>query len=320
MTKTKPPYEPIIVGLDVGNATTTVATDGKVRAFFPSFRATVGVSAYTGLPLVKTTGGHISRAKHHAVIGCDALDEPGADTLLRALPEDRAHERYTSDATIDTILVALGSAFPEPHTIGVRLGMGMPVSIAAAHGGHVAQRLKGAYDFTHQGRERRVIFDEVRIFGEGQEAHRLLTPAQLAGPIAIHDIGGRTYNLSVYRDGALRWSSSMDLGIDVLLNRVPGVSPSPSVRWTLMNELRANLKAHAQVRKDLGGLLLETVITWENKVMLESAVRHIVIGGGAAFLAPVLKGRYNKDVITLGDAGSERINALSYAKAMEVMK
>lgn len=318
MAASKAPLDPIIVGVDPGNATTTVASGGKIRAFFPSLRATVGVGPYNGMPVISTDGGHISRAGSHAVIGCPALDEMGADTLLRALPEDRAHERYTSAATLDTLLVAIGCAFPEPECIGVALGIGMPSSLASQHGESVAASLKGAYDFVHQGRKRRIIFDTVRVFAEGREAIRLLTPAQMIGPVAIHDIGGRTYNLNVYRNGGHVKGDALALGIDKLLDRVPSASPTPVIRWSLMNDLRTKPKSHPAIRKDLAALLFEAVLTWEGKYTLESAVRHVVIGGGAFALAPVLERRYpNSNVIVLGGDRSEQINALTYAKAIE---
>lgn len=316
MPKLTGPTAPHIVTVDVGNASTTAVVGGKIAAHFPSFIARFGVGAYTGDPVRRTDGGHISWKGQHAAIGCEALRHPGYDTLLAALPEGEAHQRYTAPASIMTLLTAIGSAIPEAEYISVILGTGVPKSVEP-HAATIARALTGAYDFTHHGRQRRIEIVECRVFVEASQVHRLLTPEQRRGDVAIHDLGGRTYGVHGIADGAYRGGRSYPLGMDLILDGINGISTDPAARLETLRALSANPKHDPALRRQIVGELREAIKVASVKSPLARVQTHVVIGGAAALMAEALKAEYPAArIAALPDAIAA--NALSYAAAMEV--
>lgn len=310
------PLDPITVGVDIGNATTSVATAAGMRAFFPSALTTFGIGAYGGLSKIATSQHHIVYGDTRAIIGADAFEMQGAYTLLRE--GGNAHERYTDEPSFLCFLAGISAAFPDTDTIGIRLATGAPLSLFEAYGADIARRYQGAHEYQYNGHARRIVVDRVTIYGEGREAWRLLTPAQRRGNVAIHDVGGRTWNVLFFKDGNLKRSHTFNVGVDRLLDAVPAVAREPGIRWDLQVEMRQNAKAHGTIRREIDRIIggrngvLEMI---ERKLALPQAGLHCVMGGGACYLPGPLKARYGKPAITLGGDAPETANALAYALA-----
>jgi len=314
MTVARSPYAPIIIGADIGNATTSVARPDGTAAFFPSVITTMGVRAYDGLRNVAgTTRHHISYQGRHAVIGADAFEMHGYDTILNEAAEP--HVRYLDEASLLCFLAGVSAAFPDAETVGVRLATGAPLSLYEAWGAEIAKRYQGTHDYCYNGSPRRVIVGEVRVYGEGREALRLLPAAQRAGNVAVHDLGGKTWNVLLFKDGALRAARTFDMGSERLLDEVPAVSKDAAARWALQADLRRNPKAHPAIRAELERVISAALDQIERKVALPKADRHALLGGGAAHLPAVLRRRYGAPVVTLNGDAPEGANALAYALA-----
>jgi hypothetical protein len=317
MATPRGPYDPIIVGADIGNATTTVVAHGQQPrvAFFPSFIATLGVGAYEGLSKIETTRHHISAGGANAVIGSDALDHMGADTLLMEADQDDAWRRYTNDRSLFCFLAGISAAFVQADAVGVTLATGAPLSIYQAHGEAIRRRYIGTHEYSYNGHARKVIVKDVKVYGEGREVLRLLPPEERRGRVAVHDLGGRTWNVLFFKDGALVGARTFDLGIERLLSACRSVSSDPGARWLLQQELRRGGKAHGAARAELEGLIADALHTIEQKVRIDKAERHALVGGGAVYLPPVLMRRYRVPATIVNGDAPEAVNALAYALA-----
>jgi hypothetical protein len=308
----------VIVGADFGNATTTVVAHGPQprAAFFPSFVARLGVAAYEGLSKIATTRHHISYGGKHAIVGEDALEGMGADTLLAELDQADAWKRYVNDQTFYCFLAGVSATFLDADAIGVRLATGAPLSIYEAHGEAIRRRYVGEHRYTYNGHTRTVIVEDVQIYGEGREVLRLLPPAERRGRVAVHDLGGRTWNVLLFKDGALLGARTFDFGIDRLFAKVKAMPGDVGARWQMQREMRRSPKAHAKARAELDALLAAALDDIEQKVRIDKAERHLLVGGGAVYLPPVLGRRYKEAPATVinGDA-PEAANALAYALA-----
>lgn len=314
MAVAKSPYEPVVLGADIGNATTVVARGGEVASFLPSVITRRGVRAYEGLSRVPgTTRHHITYKGRHAVIGADALEMRGHDTILNETAQP--HARYLEEESLLCFLAGVSAAFPDADTVGVRLATGAPLSIYEAWGTKIAERYQGRHEYVYNGHRRQVVVEQVRIFGEGREVMRLLSPEERRGNIAVHDLGGKTWNVLLFKDGGLRAARTFDSGTERLLDDVPAASKDPGARWALQSEMRRNPKAHAAIREELARVIAEELATIERKVALPKADRHVLIGGGALHLAGVLRRRYGVAVVTLNGDAPEGANALAYALA-----
>lgn len=304
----------ITLGADIGNATVSVATvDGSV-VFFPSFVATIGARPYSG------TGNpnrhHISMGGENALVGIDAIDGIGADTLMAdAYTAQDAYRRYLDTPSLYALLAGVAAATTDDH-LTVNLGTGAPLSIFEPYGETIATHFRRRFDFTYNGRARSATFTSVRVYGEGMEAIRLLPEELRAGNVAIHDLGGRTWNTLLFKDGALRAYRTHDLGVERLLSAIPSlVSSDQAVRWALQAEMRASSKAHPDIRVAMGEVVKRALKSIERKVNLPAADRHALLGGGAVYLPAPIKALYGKPAIILNDKAPEAANAIAYAKA-----
>lgn len=314
MATARAPYEPVIVGADIGNATTSIAKPDGVVSFFPSAFTWMGVRPYDGLSKIATSLHHITYNGRNYIVGNEALDMPGVDTLL-AESGAEAHKRYLEDVSLLCFLAGVSAAFPATDTVGVRLATGAPLSIFEAWGGEIAKRYKGSHEYTYNGHKRRVVVEEVQVYGEGREALRLLKADQRGGNVAVHDLGGKTWNVLLFKDGALKTFRTFDLGTERLLDNVRAVSKDPAARWALQSEMRQNPKAHAAIRAEIEREVDAALGVIERKVALPKADRHALIGGGATYLGTPLKARYNAPSTLLNGKAPEGANALAYALA-----
>lgn len=319
MATPRAPYEPIIIGSDIGNATTTVVARGASGArtsFFPSFVTDLEVGSYEGLSKIATTRHHISYEGSNALVGADALDSMGAVTLLSAFDQADAWKRYTHARSLWCFLAGISAAFPQADTLGVRLATGAPLSIYQAHGDAIRRRYLGEHRYSYNGHARRVVVEDVKVYGEGREALRLLPETERAGRVAVHDIGGRTWNVLLFKDGDLIGSQTFDVGVDRLLDRVKAMPVDPGARWTIQAEMRANAKAHPAIRAELERLIVQALGVIELKVRIDKAERHALLGGGALLLPALIKRRYSASAAVLNGDAPESANAHAYALAL----
>lgn len=317
MATARGPYDPIVVGADIGNATTSVVTQPVQRAaFFPSFVATVGVGPYEGLSKIATSRHHLTVDGVNAIVGAEAFDGLGADSLLAEYGQADAWKRYTDPRSLYCLLAGISAAFVEADAIGVKLATGAPLSIFQTHAEEIKARFLGTHEYSYNGHTRKVIVRDVRVYGEGREVLRLLPEADRRGRVAVHDLGGRTWNVLLFKDGALIGAKTYDMGIDKLLGAIKVVSTDPGARWELRQEMRQSGKAHAPVRGELKKLLASALDVIERKIPLAGAERHALVGGGAFDLMPVLESRYKGAAVQIlnGDA-PEGANAAAYALA-----
>lgn len=323
MATLRAPLAPVVVGADIGNATTTVVAHGSPArvSFFPSFIAEVGIGPYEGLSRIETDRHHLTVKGASALVGADALEGMGATTLLAELDQADAWKRYVNQRSLYCLLAGVSAAFPSADLVGVKLATGAPLSIYQAHGEAIRRHYLGEHRYTYNGHERRLVVEDVRIYGEGREALRLLPPEQRRGRIAVHDVGGRTWNVLLFKDGALVGYETFDLGVERLLARVEAMPRDPGARWAVQAEMRRNPKAHAVIRAELARLIEGekerpgALAVIEQKVRIDKAERHALIGGGAMYPALALTRRYGVPAVALNGEAPEAANALAYALA-----
>ena len=110
MATPRQPLEPVVIGADIGNATTTIARPDGAASFFPSVIADIGVRPYDGMSRITTDRHHITYKGAHAVIGADAFELHG-DTILNETSEPQA--RYVSEASLLCFLAGVSAAYPQ---------------------------------------------------------------------------------------------------------------------------------------------------------------------------------------------------------------
>lgn len=312
---TRAPLDPIVIGADIGNATTTVVAHGLSRAaFFPSFVASLNVG-YDGLSKIETDRHHISHGGHEALIGADACEGAGGDTLLMNYDQADAWKRYVHPRSLWCFLAGVSATFPAADAVGVRLATGAPLSIFEAYSAEIRKAYQGAHEYRYNGHARRVVVSDVQVYGEGRELLRLLPAEERRGRVAVHDLGGRTWNVLLFKDGALLGARTFDRGVERLLDSVKAMPSDPGARWSVQAEMRRNPKAHSAIRAELDRLIGVALEEIEAKVRIDKAERHALAGGGAVYLPAVLKRRYGVTSIILNGEQPEAANAAAYALA-----
>lgn len=302
-----------IVGADIGNATTSVVSGDQV-VFFPSFVAETR-RPYQGGPVH-----HVTYEGQGYIVGEDALSVPGHDSLMAdALQERDAYKRYLSARSFAAFLAGVSALFPRQDHIDVQLGTGAPLGFYEAFSAPLVARYQGDHAYAYQGRARTLTVHACNIYGEGRAVIALLTPEQADGPVSLHDIGGRTYNVQNMFNGTPKGEGgSYDSGVDRMLHDMPHLVPtSPAARWEMQAEMWSDPKAYPEVRRELMASIKRLLSVIETKQKINRAERHIVIGGGAHLAAPVIKSVYKKPVIVLGGAAPQSVNAQAYARLME---
>lgn len=317
MPAARGPYEPLVIGADIGNATTSIHTRPEGHgAFLPSFVAAAGVGPYEGLSKIATTRHHVTYGGHHALVGEEAVEGAnGGDTILGTYEPGEEWQRYVAPSSMYCLLAAVSAAFVDADSVGVTLATGAPLSLYQAHGEAIRKRYLGEHRYSYNGHERRLVVKDVRVYGEGREVLRLLPVAERRGRIAVHDVGGRTWNVLFFQDGALKGARTFEHGIERLMDRVPLIEQSAGGRWRLQAELRRSPKAHPEIRAALDAQISEALGTIEGKVRIDKADRHLLIGGGAVYLPAALKRRYGTPAQILNGEAPEGANAVAYALA-----
>lgn len=316
MATARGPYEPYIVGADIGNATTSVHTRPQGRgAFLPSFVAAAGVGPYEGLSKIATARHHVTYAGRHALVGVEAVEGMGGDSILGAYEPGEEWQRYVAPMSMYCLLAAVSAAFVEADSVGLTLATGAPLSLYQAHGEAIRRHYLGEHRYSYNGHERRLVVADVKVYGEGREVLRLVPVTERRGRIAVHDVGGRTWNVLFFQDGALKGARTFDHGIERIMDRVPLIEASAGGRWRLQAELRRSPKAHPEIRAALDAQIGEVLEAIEGKVRIDKADRHLLIGGGAVYLPSALKRRYGTPAQILNGDAPEGANAVAYALA-----
>lgn len=305
-----------MIGIDIGNGTCTTASEGRT-VFFPSFYATSS-RGYQGVGQAADRH-HVTYKNVNYVIGAGALELPRHDSLMNeALPENLAHERYLSDQSFAALLAGVSALYPDAQHLDVAIGSGAPLSVYEPHGATIRARYVGQHEYAYMGRARTLTIHDAAIFGEGLEALRLLPADQIAGRVATHDIGARTYGVALHFNGELLRRKAYDAGIDRLMGDMTVISGDPGARWNIQQEMRRSARNNPDVRREIERSILDTLKVIEAKYPMAQADRHVLLGGGAVYAASVIKARYGKPVIVVNKEAPEVVNALAYLKAIEV--
>lgn len=313
-------WAPHVVGIDLGNATTSGMTmEGEARvAFFPSVIASIGVPPYNGMSKVSGSYHHVTYEGKHYVVGEEAFHEMGAYPLLSNLEASEAWTRYISPESMVCFLASVSVMHPESDMVSIDLATGAPLSLYHPHGKKIAERYIGEHRYTYNGHERTVIVANAKCFGEGRETLRLVPKEERTGKIAVYDLGGRTLNVVFFHNGDERRVVTKDFGIDRLFDSITSVDRDIAVRWRVMREMRDNPRAHQAVREQLVAYLEQAINVIRRDVRLDLADRHYVIGGGAFLLERALK-QHVQHVRVLNGKSPETANARAFALAMAGM-
>ena len=318
MSDIQGPYQPVTVGMDVGNATTSGVVIGEKErtSFFPSLIASVGVQAYDGMERVASGHHHILYRGTNYVVGEEAIHEMGFYSLRNELAASAAWTRYVGNESIACFLAGVASMFPDVDVVSIDLGTGAPLSMYQAHGKEIRKVLRGEHEFSYNGHQRKVLVNRVECYGEGREVLRLVPREERMGKIAVYDLGGRTLNTVFFLNGAEKRVVTKDFGIDRLFQRLPSIDRDLAVQWQIMREMRESSRNHQDVREGLLSLLSAALDIIAREVALGLAERHYVIGGGAFLLAQALKAKKFGSVRILHEHAPEAANAKAYALAM----
>lgn len=312
------PFTPVDVSADIGNLTTTVISEGK-STFFPSFTASIGKTTYGGNSKITTDHHHLTVDGINVVIGVGAIGSYGMDTLLAEYKPENAWRRYVDPMAKYCFFAGLAASFLTTDTLGVRLATGAPLGIYQNATDAIKKFYMGEHKFVYNGHTRTVVVSDVFVYGEGNEALRLVPPRERAGKIVVHDIGGRTWNVIMFKDGERLGHKTYDMGIDKVFG-FPAMSPlvpgDPGARWAMQQDMRKNPKAHMAVRKQLTEILVQGLGRIERKLPIASADKHILIGGGAFDLLAPIEAQYKKEGIVLNGTAPEGVNAIAYALAL----
>lgn len=306
------PATPAIVAVDPGNATTTaISADGRA-VFFPSFVASRGVRPFAGR--VSEGYHHLSYQGREYLVGDAALSHGRYETLLAEMDAGRAWERYIDRLSVVTLLTAICAATDAPT---VELATGAPQSFEDATLAAIGSKLTGTYEVIYNGQPRTITIRAARVYREAASLLGLIS--DLAGYGIVHDVGGRTWQPVPYRDGRMLGTPrSWDEGTDRLLD-LAGVNTDPGARWALVAEMRRNVKAHPAIRESIAGAVNALLDEKNRRINIDAADRHIVAGGLAPVLVPILQARYRGKRVEAISERPEASNAIAYLKAaMEV--
>lgn len=313
------PFDPFIVGADIGNATTSIhARPGDRFAFLPSFVAGAGIGKYDGISKLQTDRHHISYDGRNALVGVEAVEGNGGDSILGAFAPGDEWKRYINRASMFCLLAGVSSAFVDADTVGVTLATGAPLSIYQAYGDAIRKRYMGEHKYSYNGHARRLLVADVKVYGEGREVLRLIPTDERKGRIVVHDVGGRTWNVLFFQNGAPKGNGrTFEHGIERLFDRMPGlVDQSAGGRWAIQQELRSKPKAQPKIRAELESQVKDVLELIDSKIeSIGKADRHLIIGGGAFFVADAIARHYGSPTSILNGEAPERANAVAYALA-----
>lgn len=331
------------VAADIGNARAVVLVrpDGEsvpIATIMPAVRSLHGAFSWElfaarGLPAaswgkLKSDEHVIERGGHERFLGRLAVERSAAASSGRG-----SDARYYDGTTLDFILAGVASALPGATSIAVRqLVTVVPISLW-----HLAPRvekaLKGAHEFSYNGRTIRARVSSVVVKREAESAFTSFD-GDVSGRVLVVDIGGRTVNLALFSGGEYAKGATLELGVEAALDNVDKVLQGNGGRVLTLSERGELLDAMVSGREyaivsDNKPLSISGIARAQfdataaalcqemrAKVAVELAQRIILIGGGAY---PALFGGAIRQALPIASATAMPEMANAYG-AMETKK
>lgn len=295
------------VAADVGNARTIVlvrieSDPTPTVVQLPSVRSLHGAFSYELFAARNLPAGSWSKlGRDEHVIERDGIErfvgKLAVERITAASSGRGSDARYYDGTTIDFMLAGIAAALPGANKITVRLTTLLPISLW-----HLAPKLeaalKGAYSFRYNGREMSITIRSVVVKREAEAAFDALD-GDTSGPIIILDMGGRTVNIALFRDGQYRSGTTLELGVQAALDNLDTALIGRGFRRLSLverDELEAALIGSQSYSYICGGTMVELSAIARQlfdataralcqevyaKAPIDQARRIIGIGGGA---------------------------------------
>lgn len=301
------PARVVEVTADIGNARTVVLvrdaeSTTPAAITMPSVRSLHGAFSYElfaarGLPV--QSWGKLRSGEH-------VLERDGVERYVGALAAEFApaassgrgsDARYSDGTTLDFILAGIAAALPGATKIAAKLTTMLPISLYHLAPGVVAA-LRGTHRYTYNGRAIVLSIGAVDVKREGEAAFAALD-GDTSGNLVLVDVGGRTANVALFKDGTYRTGATLELGVQAALDNLDKALIGRGLRslsLTERDELEAALIAgreysiiHAGAAAridDVARAQLDTTARalaqeLQAKVKLDQAARVALVGGGA---------------------------------------
>lgn len=217
--------EVLDVAADIGNGQSVVIV-GDTMVVLPSAVSMVGASSYQLFSHRQLPAGSwkfLAKDDHvfqwadsevETFVGELALDARESSTARGS------NSRYVDGWTLPLILSAIANARPGENTITVRLATGVPAKLWGQIAPHVEATLKKTHAFKYNGRDMRVTIREVLVEQEGPVLLDVLPEKFRQGKCIIIDIGERTTNVALFRDGDLRSATTKEFGVGGVMDDI----------------------------------------------------------------------------------------------------
>ena len=301
------PARVVEVTADIGNARSVVlvreaesATPTAVT--MPSIRSLHGAFSYELFAARGLAAGSWSKLRS----GEHVLERDGTERYVGALAAEFApaassgrgsDARYSDGTTLDFILAGIAAALPGATKIAAKLTTMLPISLYHLAPGVVAA-LRGTHRFIYNGRAITLTIGAVEVKREGEAAFAAID-GDTSGNVVLVDVGGRTANVALFKDGTYRTGATLELGVQAALDNLDKALIGRGLRplsLTERDELEAALiagrdysivHAGASVRvDDIARGQLDTTAhalaqELQAKVKLDQARRVVFVGGGA---------------------------------------
>jgi hypothetical protein len=301
------PARVVEVTADIGNARSVVlvreaesATPTAVT--MPSIRSLHGAFSYELFAARGLAAGSWSKLRS----GEHVLERDGTERYVGALAAEFApaassgrgsDARYSDGTTLDFILAGIAAALPGATKIAAKLTTMLPISLYHLAPGVVAA-LRGTHRYTYNGRAITLTIGAVEVKREGEAAFAAID-GDTSGNVVLVDVGGRTANVALFKDGTYRTGATLELGVQAALDNLDKALIGRGLRplsLTERDELEAALiagrdysivHAGASVRvDDIARGQLDTTAhalaqELQAKVKLDQAARVVCVGGGA---------------------------------------
>ncbi len=215
----------IDVAADIGNGQTVVIV-GATTVVMPSAVSLVGASSYqlfTHRRLPANSWARLDKHDHVFQWGNSEVETFVGELALDAHESSTArgsNSRYTDGYTLPLILSAIASARPRDNVLNVRLATGVPAKLWGQIASQVEAALKGVHQFRYNGREMRVTIREVLVEQEGPVLIDVLPEKFRQGKMIVIDIGERTTNVALFRDGELRSATTKEFGVGGVMDDI----------------------------------------------------------------------------------------------------
>lgn len=312
----------LTVAADVGNARTDILVqigDKSPMLFeMPTVRS---LDVVFGRDILDRRGlrsdewGKLSDDEH-------VLTFDGIDRFVGQLAVDHARagssgrgsdQRYSDGTTAEFVLAGIARALPKGGTFVARATTMLPIKLWASHAERVERSLRKAHSYGYNGRAISGRIEFVKVVREGEAAYHALERKPMGRSIVV-DIGGRTVNVALFRDGQYVDGDTIDnMGIEAALDSLDRQLELDSLRRLTLGErlelqeaMRQGVSysiSHRQTVHRIDGkarrIFNATAGTLAQELArlftMESAESGVVVGGGAfpTFFGDVLHETYS---------------------------